>query len=93
VQKDACRLERSRIKHRECLSPLEKDWLVGCLVSRYGMQRAIYSDEDPRQLMVEYDADRLNCDLIDVFYVCGLDAESIPTTDIRPGPEPLSLSS
>lgn len=93
MRKDACKLERSHIKLRERLSPLEKDWLVGCLVSGYGVQRAIYSDEDPRQLLVEYDADRINRDLIDVFYLCGLHAEPIPTTGMRPGPEPPSLLS
>lgn len=81
-----------RFKLRERLSPLEKDWLVGCLVSRYGVQRAISSDEDPSQLIVEYDADRMNCDLIDVFYLFGLHAEPIPT-GMRPGAESPSRSS
>jgi hypothetical protein len=73
-------LERSQIKLRERLSRLEQDWLIGCLVSRHGVQRAIFSEEDPCRLNLEYDADRMcGPDLRDIFWICGIHAESIRT--------------
>jgi hypothetical protein len=66
----------SELYLREYLSALERDWLSGCLVSNAGVQGAIYSDEDPHQLVVEYDADLIDgTDLLDILHLWGMRVE------------------
>lgn len=74
-----CQLIRSQLKLSEQLSLLEQDWLIGCLVARHGVRMAVFSEDDPCRLNLEYDADRLSSpDLRDIFWLCGLHAESVP---------------
>jgi hypothetical protein len=76
MHEDTCTLKRSALNLCEELSVLEQDWLSGCLVSNVGVQGAIYSDQDPAQLVVEYDAKLINnADLLRILCLWGLWAE------------------
>jgi hypothetical protein len=78
VRQNVRHIARSHFRVRDCLSPLEHAWLIGCLVSRHGVRQVTCSDEDPRHLTVEYDTRRMtSTDLMDAFYICGLHAEPI----------------
>jgi len=76
---DTPKLKRSELKLRERFSALERDWLIGCLVSKGGVREVIYGDEDPHRLTVEYDAGLMNSvDLVDFLHLWGLVAEAVP---------------
>ena len=72
-------LKNADIELRDRLNSLEREWLVGRLVSKRGIEGAEYDSRDPSLLSVEYDADLLtNDDLLDFFYIWGLHAEPAP---------------
>jgi hypothetical protein len=76
MQQDTGKLKRSELNLREHLSALERDWLGGCLVSHVGVKVAIYGNNDPHQLVVEYDSNLMNAtDLLDILYLRGVRAE------------------
>jgi len=72
-------LKLSELEVREELNFLEREWLIGHLVSRAGVREALYRPDDPRKLVVEYDADVVNTrDLLELLYSCGLQANVAP---------------
>ena len=76
MRQDTGRLKRSELNLRDHLSVLEKDWLSGWLVSSIGVKDAFYSDEDPHQLVVEYDSNLTNAtDLLDLLFLRGVPAK------------------
>jgi len=72
-------LKTCQIDLRERLDGLERDWLIGRLVSKRSVLDAVYSDEDSHRLIIEYDADLVNgTDLLEFLYMCGLHAQPAP---------------
>lgn len=64
---------------REGLSVLEREWVIGRLVSKAGVRDAVSRPDDPRRLVVEYDADLVNTnDLQEFLQMCGLHADVMP---------------
>jgi hypothetical protein len=72
-------LKLSELEVREDLNFLEREWLIGRLVTKAGVREALYRPDDPRKLIVEYDADVVNTgDLLELLYMCGLQADVAP---------------
>ena len=68
-------MRTSEFQVREDLNFLEREWVIGRLVSKAGVQEALYRPDDPRKFIVEYDADILNTgDLLEFLQTCGLQA-------------------
>lgn len=68
-------LKDAQIALRDRLNGLEREWLIGRLVSKRGIERAVYDRVDPSRLSVQYDADLLTTDdVLDFFAVWGLRA-------------------
>ena len=84
MQRDWNNVKRSELGLREPLSALEQDWLRGCSVSNVGVTGAIYSDQDPYELVVEYASDPVNGrNLLDILYLRGVRAE-LRNADVTP---------
>jgi hypothetical protein len=63
----------------EPLNVLERQWLVRSLGAKRGVRDARFEDDNPRRLVIEYDADLVcNASLFDFFDVCGVEAKSGP---------------
>jgi hypothetical protein len=72
-------LKTTELVVRDHLNGLEREWVIGRLASQGGVRSALYQDDDPHCLIVEYDADLLSpSDLLDLLYSCGLQAEPAP---------------
>jgi hypothetical protein len=77
-------LKSTGLAVRDDLNGLEREWVIGRLVSQSGVRDALYQADDPHRLIVEYDADLLSLsDLLDLLCSCGL----------RVGPAPVRRSS
>jgi hypothetical protein len=64
---------------RENLNFLEREWIIGRLVSKAGVHEALSRSDDPRKLVVEYDADVVNTsELLEFLQLCGLHADVAP---------------
>jgi hypothetical protein len=64
---------------REDLNFLEREWVIGRLVSKAGVQEALCRPDDPRKFIVEHDADVLNTgDLLEFLQLCGLQDNVTP---------------
>jgi hypothetical protein len=76
---DIRNLKTTELEIRERLNGLERDWLIGRLVSKTGVRTATYSHADPHRLTIEYDADLFNMvELLDFLYLCGLRGRPSP---------------
>jgi hypothetical protein len=72
-------LKTTELAGRDHLNGLEREWVIGRLVSEGGVRDALYQDDDPHRLIVEYDADLLSpSDLLDLLYSCDLQVEPAP---------------
>jgi hypothetical protein len=72
-------MKLSELEVREDLNFLEREWVIGRLVSKTGVQEALSRPDDPRKLVVEYDGDLVNTsDLVEFLQVCGLHAHVTP---------------
>jgi hypothetical protein len=81
---NARNLKTSELEVRDHLNHLEREWLIGRLVSKGGVRDVLYLDDDPHRLIVEYDADLVNSsDLLDFLYTCGLQAQPAPLAGHR----------
>lgn len=68
-------LKDAQIALRDRLNQLEREWLIGRLVSKRGIEQAVYDRVDPSRLSVQYDADLLTTDdVLDFFQGWGLHA-------------------
>lgn len=77
-------LRTSELEIHNHLNRLEREWLIGRLVSMGSVRDALYRDNDPHRLIVEYDADLVNSsDLLDFLYTCGLQAEPAPLAALQ----------
>ena len=66
-------IKASNIEIADRLTGLERDWLIGRLASKRGVQDAGYDRNDASRLVVEYDADVVDLgELFDFLHVCGL---------------------
>ena len=75
-------LKRSELTVSDELSRLEREWLVGCLVSKIGIREALYKDGDSHQLIVEYDSDQVSgTRVVDLIESCGVRAHASPPFD------------
>jgi hypothetical protein len=71
--------EISELQVREDLNFLEREWVIGRLVSKAGVQEALCRPDDPRKFIVEHDAQLLNTgDLLEFLQMCGLQANVTP---------------
>ncbi len=71
-------LKISELTVADELNRLERDWLVGCLRSKSGVQDALYKDGDAHRLVVEHDADRVSIErLLDCIHSLGLRARAV----------------
>jgi hypothetical protein len=76
-------LKKSELTVRDELSRLEREWLVGCLLTKSGIQDALYKDGDSHRLIVEYDADQVSGGrVIDFLESCGLRAHPSAPFDV-----------
>jgi hypothetical protein len=72
-------LRAAHVDVRERLNDSEKNWVLGLLVSRSGVNGALWRGENGLRLSVEYDADVINAlELIDLLQACGLHAKAAP---------------
>lgn len=72
-------LRTADLEVRERLNGLEKDWVTGLLVSRNGVNGALWRGENGLRLSVEYDADVVSGDeLLDLLQTCALHAKPAP---------------
>jgi len=72
-------MKTAELDVRDHLNGLEREWVIGRLISRGGVRGALYQGDDAHRLVVEYDADQVSpSDLLDFLYTCGLQAESVP---------------
>jgi hypothetical protein len=72
-------MKLSELEVREDLNFLEREWVIGRLASKAGVQEALSRPDDPRKLVVEYDADLVNTsDLVEFLQMCGLHADVTP---------------
>lgn len=82
---EAQNLRTADLDVRERLNDLEKGWLIGRLVSRNGVNGAIWRGENGLRLSVEYDADLVNgVELLDLLQTCGLHAKPAPLATSAP---------
>lgn len=78
MRDSAHNLRVSELRLRVDLNLLEKQWVIGRLVSKTGVYEVLYRPNDSRNLVVEYDADVVNTDdLLDFLDLCGLPADLI----------------
>ena len=74
-------LRTADLEVRERLNDPEKNWVLGLLVSRAGVNGALWRGGDALRLSVEYDADVINgLELVDLLQVCGLHAKRAAPT-------------
>jgi hypothetical protein len=79
VIEDIRNLRTAHLRVRETLREGERRWVVGHLLSRGGVENVGCEGEARPQLVVEYDADRLNgASLLDILHACGLHAAPAP---------------
>jgi hypothetical protein len=82
----------SELQVREDLDFLEREWVIGRLVSKAGVQEALCRPDNPHKFIVEHDADVLDAgDLVEVLHMCGLQANVTPAPFLeqpRPSREP-----
>jgi len=72
-------LKTCELQLSESLSSLERDWLIGSLISKRGVNDAAYCGADTNRLLIEYDADLTNrARLMDYLYTCGVHVEPAP---------------
>jgi hypothetical protein len=72
-------LRTADLQVREQLSDREKNWVVGQLVSRAGVNDARWRREKGLRIVVEYDADVINAsELCGFLQNCGLHAKPAP---------------
>ncbi len=72
-------LRTAELVVREQLNGLEKIWVIGRLVSRSGVNGALWGGQGGLGLRVEYDADLVNGpELLDLLQTCGLHARPAP---------------
>lgn len=77
-------MKLSELEFREDLNFLEREWVIGRLVSKAGVHEALSRPDDPRKLVVEYDADLVNTsDLLEFLQLCGLRAAVTPLRGIE----------
>jgi hypothetical protein len=82
---DVRNMKLSELEVREDLNFLEREWVIGRLVSKAGVQEALSRPDDPRKLVVEYDADLVNAsDLLEFLQMCGLHADVTPLLRVDP---------
>ena len=78
-------LRTAELVVREQLNGLEKSWVIGRLVSRSGVNGALWRGEGGLRLSVEYDADLVNGpQLLDLLQTCGLHARPAPLRSQHP---------
>lgn len=69
-------LRTADLEVRERLNGRDKNWVIGMLVSRNGINGAAWRDDNGLRLSVEYDADVVNGpELLDLLQTCGLHAK------------------
>jgi len=69
-------LRTADLEVRERLNGRDKNWVIGMLVSRNGVNGAAWRDDNGLRLSVEYDADVVNGpELLDLLQTCGLHAK------------------
>ena len=72
-------LRTADLEVRERLNGLERNWVIGMLVSRNGVSGALWRGENGFRLSVEYDADVVNGpEILDLLQTCGLHAKPAP---------------
>ena len=72
-------LRTADLEIRERLNGCDKNWVIGMLVSRNGVNGAAWRDDNGLRLSVEYDADVVNGpELLDLLQTCGLHAKRAP---------------
>jgi len=73
-------LSTSELELRQQLSPLECDWLTGCLHAKNGVADVKWGDQ-PHRLFVEYDADIFgSTELVDFLRTCGIPVAAVRAT-------------
>jgi hypothetical protein len=69
-------LRTAELEVRDRLNGPEKNWVIGMLVARPGVNGALWRGANGLRLSVEYDADVVNGpELLDVLQTCGLHAK------------------
>jgi hypothetical protein len=79
-------MKLSELEVREDLNFLEREWVIGRLVSKTGVHEALSRPDDPHRLVVEYDGDLVNAnDLLEFLQLCGLHANVTPLHEAETG--------
>jgi hypothetical protein len=68
-------LKTAEIELRADPGRLERNWIIGRLMSQSGVSDAIWGEAHMPSLVIEYDADIVSsAELVNFLYVCGLSA-------------------